>query len=286
MTERRRLSAPCHPLTLPPPRLVTMSSSPDHRACPYPSHPPPVAVRLAVLPEHECSYLPGRVARSRAFVASRMPAEVYHAFMDAGFRRSGRFVYQPICGGCRACLPLRVPVATFQPSKSQRRCWRRNVDLIVSMGEAEPTDEKFALYLRYQTEWHQKAEVDDRESFESFLYDSPVQTVEFCYRDGGGNLVAVGICDVSPKSLSSVYFYFDPAEAKRGLGTFGALREIEEARKMGIPYYYLGYWIRGCGAMEYKSSFGPCEVLEPDGVWRELSQGERAADFLRAAQKS
>jgi leucyl-tRNA---protein transferase len=256
----------------------------SHPACPYPSHPPPVAVRLAVLPEHECSYLPGRVARSRAFVASRMSPGVYHEFMDAGFRRSGRLVYQPICGGCRACLPLRVPVAPFAPGKTQRRCWRRNQHLIVSIGDAEPTDEKYALYRRYQSEWHRKAEADDRESFEAFLYDSPVDTVEFCYRDGGGKLLAVGICDVSPESLSSVYFYFDPPEAKRGLGTFGALREIEEARAMGVPHYYLGYWIRGCGAMEYKSAFGPCEVLEPDGVWRRLPQREEAAEGSPAAR--
>ena len=138
------------------------------------------------------------------------------------------------------------------------------------MGAAEPTDEKFALYERYQLEWHGKADGEDRESFESFLYDSPVETVEFCYRDQVGRLVAVGICDVSPTSVSSVYFYHEPAEAKRSLGTFGVLHEIEWARSLGMPFYYLGYWVVGCGAMEYKASFRPCEILEPDGKWREL----------------
>jgi arginine-tRNA-protein transferase len=237
-----------------------------------------VAVRLTVLGDHNCSYLPGRTARSRAFVVGReMSPQVYHAFMDAGFRRSGRLIYQPVCAGCRACLPLRVPVATFAPSKSQRRCWRRNADLQVSIDEPRSTDEKFELFRRYQRLWHGKADADDRQSFEEFLYDSPVQTVELCYRGRGGRLLAVGICDLSPRSLSSVYFYHEPAESRRGLGTFGALHEIAQARAAGIPYYYLGYWIKGCASMEYKSSFGPCEVLEADGVWRNLRAGPRRA---------
>ena len=80
-------------------------------------------------------------------------------------------------------------------------------------------------------------------------------------------------CDVCRSSLSSVYFYYDPAEARRGLGTFGALYEIEAARRLGIPHYYLGYWIAGCGTMDYKAGFRPNEVLCPDGVWREGEGG-------------
>ena len=244
-------------------------------SCAYPSHPPPARVRLVTLPAHDCPYLPGRRATSRAFLASSMAPEVYHAFMDAAFRRSGRLVYQPICAGCRACMPIRVPVATFEPSKSQRRCWRKNQDLQVHIADPEPTQEKFDLYRRYQQEWHGKMGApggsgeDDWESFVGFLYDSPVQTLEFAYRDASGNLLGVGICDLAPQqSLSSVYFYHDPAESRRGLGTFSVLYEIGRARDVDLPYYYLGYWVAGCAAMEYKSTYRPCEVLHADGVWR------------------
>ena len=237
--------------------------------CHYPAVPPPLRVRLVVAPEHPCPYLPGRTARSRAFWADRLPGSVYHRFMDAGFRRSGKVFYQPACRGCRECWPMRVPVAGFRASKSQRRCWRRNQDLVVTAGEVAPTDEKFGLYLRYVTRWHRKDKgEEDRESFEEFLYRSPVESVEYTYRDPGGRLLAVGICDVCAESFSTVYFYHDPDETRRGLGTFGALYELEQAGLLGIPYYYLGYWIRGCGAMEYKSSFRPNEVLHPDGIWR------------------
>jgi arginine-tRNA-protein transferase len=199
-----------------------------------------------------------------------MPGSLYHRFMDAGFRRSGRVVYQPVCGHCRACVPLRVPVATFQPDKSQRRTWRRNPDLTVTLTDPEPTPEKHDLYERYRQQWHGADEPRDWSQFTSFLYDSPVETLEFSYRDPAGRLLGVGICDVCDESLSSVYFYFDPDESKRSLGTFSALYELDWASRAGIPYYYLGYWITGCGAMEYKANYRPCEALGTDGVWREL----------------
>jgi arginine-tRNA-protein transferase len=226
-------------------------------------------VPLVVLPAHDCSYLPGRKSISRAFMVGDMPGEIYHRFMDAGFRRSGKLLYQPICRGCRACQPIRVPVARFAPSKSQRRCRRKNEDVVVSLGEPKATDEKYALYLRFLAGRFGRRTGDETgESFSSFLYESPVETLEFTYRDSGGRLLAAGICDVCRESLSSVYFYYDPAEARRGLGTFGALTELETADALGIPYYYLGYWVAGCDTMAYKSSFRPYELLCSDGVWR------------------
>jgi leucyl-tRNA---protein transferase len=246
----------------------------QHPTCPYPSFPPPVNISLVTLPSHDCSYLPGRLATSRAFYADELSSQLYHELMDAGFRRSGRIIYQPICRGCRQCLPIRVPVDRFVPNKSQRRSARRNQDLIVSESAPVATDEKFDLYRRYARDWHQ-ADLDkpqhDRESFESFLYDSPLDTIEFNYREKNGRLLAVGICDRSASFLSSVYFYFDPAESARSLGTLGAVHELEWARRAGIIDYYLGFWVHGCAAMEYKANFHPHQVLWPDGVWRDSS---------------
>jgi arginine-tRNA-protein transferase len=238
----------------------------------YPTPPPPLGVPLTVFPQHDCSYLPGRRSVSRGLLVGQMPGQTYHWFMDAGFRRSGKLLYQPMCPGCRACMSLRVPVETFRASKSQRRCARRNEHLRIDWAEPSATQEKYELYQRYLTMWHGKSDEDDQswEAFESFLYDSPVDTIECCYRDAAGRLLAVGICDVCSASLSSVYFYHEPTEARRGLGTFGALCEIEAACRFGIPYYYLGYWVSGCSAMQYKASFRPCEILHPDGTWRAL----------------
>ncbi len=176
-------------------------------------------------------------------------------------------MYQPICSTCRACTPIRVPVDTFAPTKSQRRCERRNADLVISVARPAPTTEKFDLYRRYVAARH--GEQDAKlESFTDFLYTSPIETIEFTYRNSEGRLLAVGLCDVSTSSLSSVYFYFDPDEPRGGLGTFGVLVEIEHARRCRIPYYYLGFWIDTCRAMRYKKDFGPSELLHSDGLWR------------------
>jgi leucyl-tRNA---protein transferase len=240
----------------------------------YPAWPAPVRAQLMTLPEHPCVYLPERRSGRRAVFVRQMPPMLYHEFMNAGFRRSGLLVYQPVCAGCRACVPIRVDVRHFKSDKSQRRCSRRNADLVVSAGDPAPTDEKFGLYRRYLKEWHGREDGDSREEFEAFLYESPVRTIEFEYRDRASNLLAVGICDQCPLSLSSVYFYFDPACAGRGLGTFGALYEIGHAAALGIPYYYLGYWVAGCGSMAYKAGFAVHQFLSTDGAWREADNND------------
>ena len=234
----------------------------------YPAIPPPISLSLWESPPHPCVYLPGREAKIRAFMTHRIPPQTYRDFMDANFRRSGKLIYQPSCAGCRQCQSLRVPVTGFRPSKSQRRCVRKNLDLKIFIAAPEPTEEKFDLYRRYQSEWHGKDESGYAE-FCEFLYDSPVETIEFAYRDPAGKLLAIGICDISPAALSSVYFYFDPAASHRNLGTFGALCEIQHAAKESIAHYYLGYWVAGCSAMHYKAAFRPHEILCSDGVWRE-----------------
>jgi arginyl-tRNA--protein-N-Asp/Glu arginylyltransferase len=239
-------------------------------ACPYPSIPPPANIPLVTLPSHDCSYLPGRIATSRAFYSHELSPELYHDLMDCGFRRSGKVIYQPICAGCRECQSIRVLVDRFHPDKSQRRCLRRNSDLAVSESTPIPTDEKFDLYQRYVRDWHQTDLQDvqhDRQAFESFLYDSPVHTIEFNYRDESGKLLAVGICDRSARSLSSVYFYFDPAESSRGLGTLGVIHELAWARRAGMIFYYIGFWVKGCPKMEYKAKFRPHQTLSPQGIW-------------------
>ena len=240
--------------------------------CHFPAHPPPVAIRLTTLEEHDCPYLPGNIARSRAFAAREVDPAVYHTFMDAGFRRSGTLFYQPTCSACRQCLPLRVPVNSFAPSKSQRRARTRNADVTVTEVDPAPTDEKYDLYRRYVTEWHTGTMDSDREGFERFLYDSPVRTREFEYRDAAGRLLAVGLADVCGKSFSSVYLYFDPAEQRRGLGTYAVLWELDHCRRAGVAFYYFGYWVRDCPAMTYKAKFRPCEILGSDGTWRLMEQ--------------
>jgi arginine-tRNA-protein transferase len=248
-----------------------MADADEPTWCAYPSIAPPVRVGLTLLPEHPCPYLPGRVAQYRGCRAEFLPPEMYRRFMDANFRRSGTILYQPVCRSCRLCIQIRVPTTQFAASKSQRRCWRRNQDLQVGVGLPQLTDEKVELYRRYVLEWHgEREEEPTADDLERFLYQPCTETREFTYRDPAGQLLAVGICDVSDRSLSSVYFYFDPSAASRGLGTFGVLYEIEWAIEREVPHYYLGYWVQGCATMDYKMSFHPAQLLGADGIWRDV----------------
>jgi leucyl-tRNA---protein transferase len=243
----------------------------------WPTWPLPVRNEgITVTGKHACGYLEGKLATFRAFDAGGSGAvsgEVFQRLLDAGFRRSGPVIYQPMCAGCRECVPTRVPVEEFKATKSQRRVMRKNKDLMVRVARPEATREKWELYDRYQREWHRKkaSESDDVSGFVTFLYRSPIESLEFEYRDKWGRLLGVGLTDVCPQSLSSVYFFFDPREAWRSLGTFSALYEIQWAQQMKMKYWYVGYWIKNCESMSYKSRFGPAEALGTDGVWRPLS---------------
>jgi leucyl-tRNA---protein transferase len=216
---------------------------------------------------HACPYVPGRVAREDYALGGEMDGAIYQQLMDGGFRRAGRVFYRPTCPACAACVPIRVPVATFAASRSQRRAQRRNADVQVSTGEPRLDAERYELYQRYQTSRHDPLDESSAASLGRFLYESPLETLEMTYRVHG-RLVGVGIVDLCPISLSSVYFFFDPDESRRGLGAFSALCEIEECRRRGLPYWYIGFYVAGCHKMEYKRSFRPAELLATDSTWQ------------------
>lgn len=226
-----------------------------------------------VSPNHECPYLPDRTAHEEIFLADEMVAADYQFLMGLGWRRSGRLFYRCRCPGCRECVPIRLRPDSFVPSRSQRRVWRRNQDLDVSVGRPVVTDEKHDIYARYLRERHDGTMSEGREEMEQFLYTSPVDTMEICFRRQG-RLLGVGIADVSSSALSTVYFYFDPDERRRGLGMFSILWEIDLARRNGLDHYYLGYLIGDLPSMSYKADFRPHELLDADGEWRMVADGD------------
>ena len=218
-------------------------------------------------PEHPCPYLPGRLARERAFVAESLEPDTYHELMDRGFRRNGSMFYAADCTACRRCVPIRVPVAEFTPSRSQRRVLRKNHDMVTHFGESQWSPKKWERYRRYLQAQHGR--IDDDESPESLrqsLYARVVDTVEVTYWIGE-RTVATSLLDVCSRSVSAVYHFFDPDFADRSPGVYSVLAEIEWARRTGVPHYYLGYWIEGAPTMEYKANYRPHELLI-DGVWQ------------------
>ena len=217
---------------------------------------------LFLSPPHPCGYL-SQVSAATLFVDPmyRMSSTTYQLLLGRGFRRSGSQVYRPYCGECQACVPVRIPVASYKPQKSLRRVWKKNLDLSVEICAATYTDERFALYKSYLEARHHDGPMANPEpdDFVNFLGCTWGKTRFLEFRRQG-QLLMVAVVDEQSNSLSAVYSYFAPAESKRSLGSYAILWEIEEARRMGKQWLYLGYWVEACKKMSYKSRFKPMQV--------------------------
>ncbi len=215
---------------------------------------------------HSCSYLEEQEAVT-LFVDPRHKVDrsLYSSLSSLGFRRSGSHIYRPHCESCNACIPSRILVADFRMSRGQRRTWNRNQDLVVEESADITDDAAYDLYKRYIEVRHKDGDMYPpvREQYESFL-NNPWGCTRY-YRfyaepDGKAALVAIAVADFLDDGQSAIYTFFDPIEAKRSLGNYTLLWQVENARKMGLNYLYLGYWIKGCQKMSYKSSYRPLEL--------------------------
>jgi arginyl-tRNA--protein-N-Asp/Glu arginylyltransferase len=228
----------------------------------------PAKVLLFATPAHDCSYLPGKDATT-LFVDPEFPkdAGIYSALSRSGFRRSGEHVYRPNCELCAACVPVRLPVEKFSPRRSQRRARRDNRDVRVVARESEFSEEHFLLYSRYLGARHANGGMDNptRKQYREFLLSSWASTVLYEFRLGG-HLIAVAVADHLTDGLSAVYTFFDPHFSSRGIGTYSILWQIEETRRLGLQWLYLGYWIAESPKMLYKREFQPQERFI-DGRW-------------------
>ncbi len=228
-------------------------------------------LRCFVTVDFECSYLPGRMARNLIVDPDlAIDTPLAGRLLELGFRRSGDQFYRPHCDRCDACLSLRIPVRHFRPDRGQRRCLRRNADLRQRTLPPEFREDHFELYRRYIASRHPGSSMANPtpDDYLAFLARSGIDTRFHEFRLGD-ELVAVAVTDHLPAGLSAVYTFFSPEQEKRGLGTFAILWQIEKARRLALPWLYLGYWIEGCQAMRYKARFKPAEYFH-GGRWQAL----------------
>jgi leucyl-tRNA---protein transferase len=229
-----------------------------------------------------CPYLPGKTERKVfTHLVGDRAAALNDILTQGGFRRSQNIAYRPACEACRACISVRCIVDAFVLTPSFQRVRRRNSDLVGAVTTASPTSEQYSLFRDYLDRRHAEGGMADMSvlDYAMMVGDSYVDTrvVEYRFRGpdtaihgrGDGPLIATALTDVLSDGLSMVYSFFDPTYANRSLGTFMILDHIERARRMGLPYVYLGYWVRGSQKMAYKRRFKPQERLGANG-WERI----------------
>jgi len=217
--------------------------------------------------------------------------ELNDLLTHGGFRRSQSIAYRPACDQCHACVSVRVIADEFRPSRTFRRVLARNADLSGELRSAVPTSEQYSVFRAYLDHRHRLGGMADMTvlDYAMMVEDSHVETrlIEYRRRTGSslaaartGDLIAVALTDILSDGLSMVYSFFEPGETSRSLGTFMILDHIARARRMGLPYVYLGYWIENSQKMGYKSRYLPQQRLGPNG-WVRVDAATSATEPQR-----
>ncbi|GIK80568.1 MAG: arginyltransferase [Xanthobacteraceae bacterium] len=225
-----------------------------------------------------CPYLPGKEERKVfTHLVGERAGELNDLLTHGGFRRSQSIAYRPACEACRGCVSVRVVAEDFRPARVMRRVAQRNADVVGEMRVPVPTSEQYSVFRAYLDQRHFDGGMADMTvlDYAMMVEDSHVETKIVEYRRhgpdsritgrGAGPLLAVALTDVLSDGLSMVYSFYDPEHAPRSLGTFMILDHIARARRMGLAYVYLGYWVKGSRKMDYKGRFLPQERLTPEG---------------------
>lgn len=220
-----------------------------------------------------CGYLPDRKSISAfANPYMDMDAKTYDELIQFGFRRSGGYLYRPHCPNCNECISIRIPVAKYKFSRGDRRTLKKNSDLSLKLVPAKYVEEHYELYRTYINSRHSGGSMENpsRSDYHRFLINDWTETYFIEFRQGK-QLLAVAVTDVTRTGYSAVYTFFNPEETQRSLGHYAILKQIELSSNYELPYLYLGYWIKDCEKMKYKTRYKPAEGFINDS-WMDISE--------------
>jgi leucyl-tRNA---protein transferase len=238
-----------------------------------PNEPHLQKLQFYVTTPYTCGYLPKQLAQSLiATPQALVNAQVYSGLIQQGFRRSGKYAYRPHCEHCNACIPVRLVLAQFAPTRSQKRAFKQHANLNVKIMPVGFKDAHFTLYNQYQKLRHadenpvENNAVSEQEQYQQFLCHSNVESLMIEFSDANAHIKAVCVVDLVHDGVSAVYTFYDATEPKASYGTFAVVWLAQWTQSLNLPYLYLGYWIADSQKMAYKQQFKPQEQLV-DGEW-------------------
>ena len=245
-----------------------------------PNEPALHRLQFYVTTPYTCGYLPKKLAQSLIATPHHLvDADVYSDLIQQGFRRSGKFSYRPHCENCNACIPVRVMLRDFEPNRSQKRAYKQHAGLTARLLPLSYVVSHFALYTNYQAarhpdehlkkqaEAHRTAQIqNEADEYRHFLCQSNVESAMVEFTDGNKQVKIVSVIDIVNDGVSAVYTFYDTLETKASFGTYSIMWLIEWTKLLGLPYFYLGYWIADSQKMAYKQAFKPQQKLI-DGEW-------------------
>jgi len=230
--------------------------------------------------EQDCAYLEDRKEKIHYKIITHMSKEQLSKYIQNGWRRFGALIHRPSCDNCKECQSLRVDVDKFKFSKSIRRVIDKNKDIRVFLGAPRVDKERVDLYNKYHKFMETKKGWEYKEltkeayakSFLSLRVEGAYEITYFL----DDKLIGIDIVDIVNDGISSTYFVYDTDFRDRGLGNFSIYQNILIAKTRKLQWLYLGYYVKGCASLEYKSKFKPYKILQgrPDmqdnAIWSDV----------------
>jgi arginine-tRNA-protein transferase len=230
-----------------------------------------------------CPYLEGMITINENLLIHELDDPDVDDLLSMGLRHFGEVFFRPICAHCRKCIPVRVPVQKFSPTKSVRRLFNRCKHLTIELEEPVPKPVMFDLYKKHKKRFGEKSPGVD--SYELFLksFFHPFSFNKMLTIKDGQKLVAVSHLDVTANAMSAVYCYFDTDYYRYSPGKLAIYKELEMAKEMGVLWYYLGYYIETNKHTKYKIQFKPNQVMADEHQW--LDYMDEAGNILNPLPK-
>ena len=214
----------------------------------------------------KCSYLADKDTNTHYKIIENASSLDTSELIERGYRRFGKMYFRPICEGCDECQSIKVDVDKFEFSKSQRRVIKK-ASFIKSYVQTPTLSqahldlfEKYHLHMKGKRDWKYQ-ETTPEHYHNSFVSGHGEFGYEVLYFDED-KLIGVDLIDVLDDGISSIYFYYDPDYEKFSLGKLSLYYQIKYAQQNSKRWIYLGYYVKECQSLSYKTHYKPYITLQ------------------------